>query len=127
MWHDAMALSLIVWEFAGYGYRRVTHALKRGGGPGQSQARLARDARRVAVVPVKTAVCANDGLASSLSGLSQSVSDGGIDGSQSGMGGRYYIHSLAQLFCRAFLVCWMRTHGAVWAGSCQSASIPSWL
>lgn len=54
------AIELIVVEFAGYGYRRVTHALKRSGGPGQSQARVASDARRVAVVPVKTAVCADD-------------------------------------------------------------------
>jgi hypothetical protein len=94
-----MALSLIVLEFAGYGYRRVTHALKRSGGPGQSQACLARDARRVAVVPLKTAICANDRLASSLSGLSQSISDDGTDGSQSGLGGSYNLHSLAQLFC----------------------------
>ena len=54
------AIELIVLEFAGYGYRRVTHTLKRSGGPGQSQACLASDARRVAVVQVKTAVCAND-------------------------------------------------------------------
>ena len=50
-------------------------------------------------MPVKTAVCANDGLASSLSGLSQSVSDDGTDGTQSGVGRRYHLHSLAKLFC----------------------------
>lgn len=38
------AIELIVLEFAGYGYRRVTHALKRSGRPGQSQACLASDA-----------------------------------------------------------------------------------
>jgi putative transposase len=38
------AIERIVVEFAGYGYRRVTHALKRSGGPGQSQTCLARDA-----------------------------------------------------------------------------------
>ncbi len=30
--------------------------------------------------------------------------------------------------CFVYLAClWMRTHDAVWDGSCPSASIPSWL
>src|SRR5260221_4989763 len=41
----------------------------------------------------------DDGLPSWLSGLSQSVSNERTNGSQSGMGGRYHVHSLAQLFC----------------------------
>src|SRR5260221_828495 len=64
----------------------------------QSQACIASDARRVAVVSAKAAVCADDGLATWLSGLSETLSDDGIDSNESGVGRRHYVHSLAQLF-----------------------------
>lgn len=62
----------IILDFPGYGYRRVTHALKRTGGI-VNHKRVLRIMREESLTqPIKAALCAYDGLAASLSGLSQS-------------------------------------------------------
>ena len=66
------AIECIILEFAGYGYRRVTHALKRAGWiiNHKRVRRIMREESRL--VPIKAALCSHDGFAASLSGLSQS-------------------------------------------------------
>ena len=63
------AIEQIVQEFAGYGYRRVTHALSACGMERQSQASVADHARRRLAVSAQATLCSYDGFASPLSGL----------------------------------------------------------
>jgi putative transposase len=66
------AIECIILKFAGYGYRRVTHALKRAGWIVNHKRvlRIMREESRL--VPIKAAFCPYNGLAASLPGLSQS-------------------------------------------------------
>lgn len=66
------AIEQIILEFAGYGYRRVTHALKRAGWI-VNHKRVLRIMREESLTqPVKATLCADDRFTASLSGLSQS-------------------------------------------------------
>ena len=49
------AMEQIILSFPGYGYRRVTHALVRAGGPGQPETRAADHARTILAVSPQAA------------------------------------------------------------------------
>jgi putative transposase len=61
----------IILDFPGYGYRRVTHALKRAGRVVNHKRVLRIMREESSTQPIKATLCAYDGLAASLSDLSQ--------------------------------------------------------
>ena len=67
------AIERIVLEFPGYGYRRVTHELRRQGWTVNAQARPARHARGIVAVPAQTALRADHRLAACSGRLPQSA------------------------------------------------------
>jgi HTH-like domain len=70
----------IILEFAGYGYRRMTHTLARQGWNVNHKRVLRQTARRVLALPLEEALCSHDDrFAAWLSGLSQSAGRDGID------------------------------------------------
>jgi putative transposase len=66
------AIECIILEFAGYGYRRVTHALRRASWIVNHKRVLRIMHEESRLVSLKAALCPYDGLAASLPGLSQS-------------------------------------------------------
>jgi len=93
------AIEQIILEFSGYGYRRVTHALVRAGWS-VNHKRVLRIMREESLTQsLEAAVCASNGLASSVSGVPQSDQRDGIGCSRCGVGGRHYVHSLVEQLC----------------------------
>ncbi len=120
------AIEQLILEFAGYGYRRVTHALVRAGWS-VNHKRVLRIMRAESLTQsLKAAVCANNGLASSVSGVPTSGERPASGCARCGLGFRYHVYSRGSAASCTWLPYSTPIPASVSDGTCLSVSIPNW-